>query len=89
MTKRKITLNMEKEFTYGETEANVSAQIVILLIYSIKILATGVPVSKTLIEYNSNSLEENDEEEKVPINIEFTEKNQILIIMKMLLTLDD
>ena len=34
-----------------------------------KILATGRPVSKILIEYNSNSLEENDEEEMEPIDI--------------------
>ena len=31
------------------------------LIYSIKNLVTGLPVSKTLIEYNSNSSKENDE----------------------------
>ena len=43
-------------------------------IYSIKILATGKPVAKTLIKYNSNRLEENDEEEKEPINIELTDK---------------
>ena len=29
-------------------------------------------VAKTSIEYNCNSLEENDEEEKEPINIELT-----------------
>ena len=54
-----------------------------------KILGTGRPVAKTLIRYHSNNLEENDEEEKEPINIELTEKKQILIMMKMLLTLDD
>ena len=43
-------------------------------IYSIKILATGKPVAKILIKYNSNRLEENDEEEKEPINIELTNK---------------
>ena len=52
-------------------------------------MATVLPVSKTLIKYNSNNLEENDEEEKEPINIEFTEENQILIMIKMILTLDD
>ena len=50
-------------------------------------MATGLPVVKTLIKYNNNNLDENDEEEKVPINIEFTEqKIKILIMMKMLLT---
>ena len=38
---------------------------------------------------NSNRLEENDEEEKEPINIELTDQKQILIMMKMLLTLND
>ena len=48
-------------------------------------MATGRPVVKTLIKYNNNSLEENDEEEKEPINIELNEKKkQILIMMKML-----
>ena len=42
-----------------------------------------------LIKYNNNNLEENDEEEKEPINIELTDQKQILIIMKMLLTLND
>ena len=57
-------------------------------VYSIKKkLTTGFPVAKTLIECN-NSLEENDEEEK-PINIELTDQNQILIMMKMLFTLND
>ena len=37
-----------------------------------KNLATGRPVAKTLIKYNNNNLEVNDEEEKDPINIEFT-----------------
>ena len=37
-------------------------------------MATGFLVSKTLIEYNRNSLEEN-EEEKEQIYIEFTEQN--------------
>ena len=42
--------------------------------YSIKFLATGRPVSKTLIKYNCNSSKENDEEEKEPINIDLTEQ---------------
>ena len=45
-----------------------------ILINSIKVLATGRPVAKTLIKYNSNSFEVNDEEEKEPINIELTEQ---------------
>ena len=56
---------------------------------SLKILATGRPVAKALIKYNSNNLEENDEEEKEPINIELTDQKQVLIMMKMLLTLND
>ena len=51
-------------------------------------MATGRPDAKTVIKYNNNNLEENDGEEKEPINIEFTEQKQILITMKMLLTLD-
>ena len=35
-------------------------------------MATGLSVAKTLIKYNNNSLEENDEE---TIDIEFTEQN--------------
>ena len=37
-------------------------------------MATGHPVAEILIKYNSNNLEENDEEEKEPINIELTDK---------------
>ena len=37
-------------------------------------MATGRPVAKTLIKYNNNNLEENDEEENEPINIELTEQ---------------
>ena len=37
-----------------------------------KIFATGRLVAKTLIKYNNNNLEENDEEVKEPINIELT-----------------
>ena len=40
---------------------------------SIIILATGSWVAKTLIKY-SNNMEENDEDEKEPINIELTEQ---------------
>ena len=36
-----------------------------------KKIATGLPVTKTLIKYKINRLDKNDEEE--PINIEFTE----------------
>ena len=53
-----------------------------------KYLATGRPVTKTLIKYKGNRLEENDEEEKEPINIELTDQKHILIMMKMLLTWD-
>ena len=54
-----------------------------------KNLATGRPVVKTLIKYNNNNLEESDEEEKELINIELTDQIQILIMIKMLLTLND
>ena len=39
-------------------------------------MATGLPVAKTLIEYNCNDLEEREEEEeeKEPIDIDFTEQ---------------
>ena len=43
------------------------------LVYSIKILPTGRPVAKTLIEYNNNK-EEKDEEENEPIDLEFIEQ---------------
>ena len=39
-----------------------------------KILATGRPVAKTLVKYNSNKLEENDEEENESINIDLVSK---------------
>ena len=39
-----------------------------------KFSATGWPVSEILIKYNNNNLEENDEEEKEPINIELTDQ---------------
>ena len=52
-------------------------------------MSTGRPVAKTLIKYNNNNFEENDEEEKKPINIELTDQKQILIMIKMLLTLND
>ena len=37
-------------------------------------MATGIPVAKIFIKYNCNSLEENGEEEKEPINIEITQQ---------------
>ena len=37
-------------------------------------MATERPVAENLIKYNSNRLEENDEKEKEPINIELTDK---------------
>ena len=37
-------------------------------------MATGWPVAKILIKYNSNNLEENNKEEKEPINIELTDQ---------------
>ena len=45
------------------------------LIYLIQTFSSNTKtVSKNLIEYNSNDLVENDEEEKEPIDIEFTEQ---------------
>ena len=52
-------------------------------------MSNGWPVAKILIKYNNNNLEENDEKEKEPINIELTDKKQFLIMMEMLLTLND
>ena len=52
-------------------------------------MATGHLVAKTLIKYNSNNLEENDEEEKEPIDLKFTEQKAYPQMIKMLLTLDD
>ena len=52
-------------------------------------MATVFPVeANTLIEYNSNNLEENKDEEKEAIHLEFTEENADPT-MKLLLTLDD
>ena len=51
-------------------------------------MATGKPVAKTLIKYNSNYLEENKEEKK-QIDIEFTEQKVDPKIMKTFLTLND
>ena len=48
-------------------------------------MATDFPVAKAWIKYNSNSLDENDEEEKEPIDIELTEQINRPDIMKMLL----
>ena len=52
-------------------------------------MATGRPVAKALIKYNIKKLEENDEVEKEPIDIEFTEQKDHPGMMKMLLTLND
>ena len=54
-----------------------------------KNFATGLPVAKALIKYNSNCLEEKDEVEKEPIDIEFTEQKADPEMMKILSTLDD
>ena len=37
-------------------------------------MATDLLWAKTLIEYNRNDLEENDEEENEPIHIDFTDQ---------------
>ena len=47
-------------------------------------LATGSPVTKTLIKYNSNNLEENEDENEL-INIELTEQKANPEIVKILL----
>ena len=52
-------------------------------------MATCLLVEKTLIKYNINSLEENDEEEMEPIDLEFAEQKAEPEMMKMLLTLND
>ena len=52
-------------------------------------MATGSPVAKKLIKYNCNSLKENNEEEKGPIDIEITEQKVDPKMMKIQLTLDD
>ena len=51
-------------------------------IFHKKISATGWPVAKILIKYNNN-LEENDKEEKEPIDIELTDQKADPEIMKM------
>ena len=48
-----------------------------------KILATGRPVAKTLLKYNSYRLEENDEEENESINIELKYIIEYLVTLKM------
>ena len=58
-------------------------------IFHLKKLATGFPISKTLIKYNSNSLDENNEIEKEPIDIELTEQIADPEMMKILSNLDD
>ena len=45
-------------------------------------MAAGLSIAKAWIKYNSNSLEENDEEEREPINIELTEQNIVLVWWK-------
>ena len=50
-------------------------------------LATGRPISKTLIKNNSNDLGEN-EEKKEPIDVELTEHNTGPEMIKMQLTLN-
>ena len=57
--------------------------------YIHKNLATGKPEAKTLIKYNNNNLEGNDEEENELINIELTEQKANPEMMKILLTLND
>ena len=54
-----------------------------------KTLATGLPVFKTLFKFNYNSLEEKNEKEMEPIDIEFTNQKYRPEMMKMLFTLDD
>ena len=49
-----------------------------MFIYSIRILATGRLVAKTLIKYNIYRSEKNDEEVKEPINFELTEQKRSL-----------
>ena len=52
-------------------------------------MAIERPVAKTVIKYNSNSLEENDEEEKEPIDLEFLKLKADPEMTKMLLNLND
>ena len=53
-------------------------------------MTADLPIAKkTLIKYKSNFLEENDEEEREPTDIELTKQNADPEMMKMLLTLDD
>ena len=51
-------------------------------------MVTWRPVTKTLIKYNSSCSEKNDEKEKEPIDIKFTDQNADPEMMKMQLTLD-
>ena len=62
------------EVTLELSDPVVMQQNMQCLIYFIKNLAIRRPVTKTLIKYNKN-LEEN-EEEKEPINIELTEQKK-------------
>ena len=49
---------------------------------------TGFPVETKIKRINSRNLEEKEDEEE-PIDIVFTEQKQILIMIKILLTLND
>ena len=51
-------------------------------------MATGKPVSKILIKYNSNSLKKNIKGKEGANWIEFTEQKADPEVMKMLLTLN-
>ena len=57
-------------------------------IFYLKKLATILSVNITLIKFNINSFEENEEIEKEPDNIEFTEQNNGPEVIKMLLALN-
>ena len=50
-------------------------------------MPTGKSVGKILIKYKSNSLKKNNEEEKEPVDIDFTEQKTGSEMMKKLLTL--
>ena len=52
-------------------------------------MATGRSVAKKLIKYNSSCSKKNDEKEKEPIDIEFTDQNADHEMMEMLSTLED
>ena len=52
-------------------------------------MATGRPVAKTLIKYNSNCYEENEYNKKRSIDIEFTEQSAGPKMIKMLSSQDE